>query len=157
MAWSFDLTIHLSLPFLCHTLPLLFFLVGVVYVSPMFCYSHHQQQGQQMSMAIGFFPLNGPPLTQQWNCLSMRHAHSHTQRGLYSVAGAATSPTICPISSGMLLSSLAMDRNEERIDRSMRWGEIGAWVKERVSPSRSRQVHVRESARKRERREDVVR
>lgn len=110
------------IPFLSHVTGLLplFSCWGVAFVSPMFCYSHQQQQGQQMSMAIGFFPLAGPPLTQQWSWLSMWHTHTHTQKGLYCVAGAAASPTICPISSGMLLSSLAIDRNEERIDRSIR-------------------------------------
>lgn len=105
------------------TPPSSFFTAGGCCMShspPILCYSH-QQQGWQMSMAIGFFPSHRPsPYPTQWVRLSMQHAqayaetHSHTQRGLYSGAEYRF-PTICSVSAGMLLSSFAVERAEHEV------------------------------------------
>ena len=72
------------------------------------------------------------------------------------MSGAAASPTICSISSGMLLSSLAIDGNEKRIRLKHQIGGDRS-VSEKASQSVTEQESAYERARERERREDVMR
>lgn len=59
------------------------------------CCMDQQQQGQQMSMAIGFFPPHWPsPRPTQWDWLSMRH--TLTDRGGFTLGLSAASPNHMP-------------------------------------------------------------
>lgn len=86
--------------------------------APISAVATNSSRDSRWVLPLASSPLTGPPRTQHNGtdcpCDTHRHTHTQTQRGLNSGAE-CRSPAICPIFAGMWLSSLAIERNEERL------------------------------------------